>query len=57
MERTADAYPCMAVVWERNIHSYSIALAHSSIHNSSGNDMGHPMSYVPYIVHMMCYIQ
>ena len=57
MERTADAYQCMVEVWERNIHRYSIALAHSLIHNSCGNDTGHPVSYVPYIVHMMCYIQ
>ena len=53
MERRADAYQCMAVVWERNIHRYSIALAHSSIHNSSGNDMGSNVLctiYCPYDV-------
>ena len=57
MGKTGDAYQCMAEVWDRNIHRYSIALAHILIHNSCGNDMEHPVSCVPYIVHMMCYIQ
>ena len=46
----------MLLVCERNIHRYSIALAHSLIHNSCGNDMKHSVSCVPYIVHMMCYV-